>query len=79
MFTVWVKVLQPGDRAEEILSSIEGRTHADSIDRLGRWAEVHFSRGDRDYAEARKSVEDAQRQCGDGSQEFLRVMDSPED
>jgi hypothetical protein len=40
---------------------------------------VHFSRGDRDYAEALKSVEDAQRECGDGSQEFLRVMDSPED
>ncbi|HEU4980958.1 MAG TPA: hypothetical protein VFT14_07045 [Solirubrobacterales bacterium] len=79
MVKVWIKVLQPGDRADEILGSIERRAKADSIDRLGRWAEVHFSRGDLDYAEAQKSVEDAQRECGDGSREFLRVMDSPQD
>jgi hypothetical protein len=75
--TVWIKALQTGEGADKLVSCIERRTKPDSIDRLGQWVEVHFSGGDLDYAEVLQSVKDAQAECGDGSQQLLRVMDSP--
>ena len=77
MVTVWIKALQTGEGAEGLLSCIEKRIKPDSIDRLGQWVEVHFSRTDLEYPELLQSVKDAQAECGDGSHQVLRVMDTP--
>jgi hypothetical protein len=72
-------VLQPGERATEILACMEGRTHPSSVDEVGDRVEFSFNRADLEYAEARESLEDAQQGCGDSSGEYLRVMDSASD